>query len=446
MVRVSGPLSNDIARALLAGVLPQTREATYTPFVNADGAVIDRGLILRFAGPHSYTGEDTLELHGHGGPVVMNALLQRTLELGARMARPGEFTERAYLNGKLDLAQAEAVADLIDAASSAAALGAVRSLDGALSRKVRAQVDALVILRVQVEAGIDFADEELDLDHDERIDTGLSALLEGIEHTRAEAAAGVLLTAGITVVIAGRPNVGKSTLLNALSQKPLAIVTDVPGTTRDPLRERLTLDGLPLELIDTAGLRASTDVVERIGVERAWEHIADAAVVLLLFDDREAPTPDDLEILHRLPAGARCMVVLNKCDLSHRAPGVVPVPADLLAPGAAPAVQLAPEAVRICAASALGLDSLREALKTLVGFSTAGGEDGFAARQRHVEALDEALNQVRSALVRLRSSTQSAELTAEHLRLAQNALSSITGEFTTEDLLGRIFAHFCIGK
>ncbi|MGI9334769.1 MAG: tRNA uridine-5-carboxymethylaminomethyl(34) synthesis GTPase MnmE [Gammaproteobacteria bacterium] len=446
VVRVSGPLCNEIAHELLGGAVARPREAAYVSFEQAGGSVIDRGLALRFEGPRSYTGEDTLELHGHGGPVVMNALLQRVLELGARLARPGEFTERAFLNGKLDLAQAEAVADLIDAASAAAALGAMRSLEGALSREVHAHAEALANARVQVEAGIDFADEELDLDHNERIESALVRLAEALAQTRAAAARGVLLTAGITVVIAGRPNVGKSTLLNALAGRALAIVTDVPGTTRDPLRERLTLDGVPVELIDTAGLRASTEVVERIGVERAWEHIARASVVLLMVDDRAGVEADDLAILQRLPAGARCLLVHNKCDLSEREPGVISRTANPNSVEEVPDIQLAEWAVRISAAEKRGLESLRKALKTLAGISTAGGEDGFAARQRHVEALDEALRQAHGALDRIRATPESAELIAEHLRLAQQALSAITGEFTTEDLLGRIFSQFCIGK
>ncbi len=424
MVRVSGPAVPAIGAALL-GALPPPRVARVANFTDAAGEPIDRGLCLYFPAPHSFTGEHVLELHGHGGSVVMDLLLARVIELGARQANPGEFSQRAYLNDKLDLAQAEAVADLIDAASAAAARAALRSLDGAFSQQVHALVERLTALRVQIEAGLDFPDEELDLFADGRLAAEASELADDLHALVQRASEGRLLREGLAVVLAGAPNVGKSSLLNALAKREAAIVTAVPGTTRDVLREHLAIDGLPLHLVDTAGLRDSDDAVEREGIRRARAEIERADHLLFVTEAGDPQTPP-AELLGEARAVTR---VINKIDLAGGTPSTAP--------------QATWTDVYLSARTGAGLDLLRERIKTAVGFHT--GEGLFSARRRHVEALRQATDCV-SRGADLLAGGAGAELAAEELRLAQQALGEITGAVSSDDLLGRIFSTFCIGK
>lgn len=426
IVRVSGPATVTLARKLL-GTLPAPRHAAYMRFLDAAGAPIDEGLALFFPGPHSFTGEDVLELHGHGGPVIMDLLLQRVLELGARLARPGEFSERAFLNGKLDLAQAEAVADLIDSGSAAAARGAVRSLQGEFSLRVEALVDGLIELRTWVEAAIDFPEEEIDFLDDARIGARLASLRKALAELLGSARQGALLRDGLRLVIAGRPNAGKSSLLNALAGYESAIVTDVAGTTRDVLREHIEIDGLPVHVVDTAGLHESSDPVEQEGIRRAWREIEGADHILLLADAERGFGAEEQVIAQRLPEGIPLSRVLNKIDLSDEPAGVG-----------------SDGVLRISATRGLGLADLREHLKAAIGYQ-APGEGSFVARRRHLEALRRAGTALERGTEALETQ-RAGELLAEDLRAAQEALGEITGAFTSEDLLGRIFASFCIGK
>jgi tRNA modification GTPase len=422
VVRVSGPGLAAFA-ARLAGSAPSPRVATRAVFRDAAGAAIDDGLALFFPAPYSYTGEDVLELHGHGGPVVLQMLLRRCLELGARLAEPGEFTRRAFLNDKLDLAQAEAVADVIEASTEAAARCAVRSLQGEFSSAVRALVDRLIELRMLVEATLDFPEEELDpLD---RADARgrLERLRAALDDTLDRARQGSLLRSGLHVVLAGQPNVGKSSLLNRLAGEELAIVTPIPGTTRDTVRQAIQIEGVPLHLVDTAGLRETADEVERLGIARAWSAIERADVVVLIVDARAGVTAADEAIVAKLPARLPRVVVHNKIDLAGIAPRI---------DGAA---------IYLSAKTGAGLDLLRMHLLERAGRHSAE-ESLFIARERHLVALRRAAEHLRAAA----GQTGSAELLAEELRLAQAALSAITGEFTAHDLLGEIFARFCIGK
>lgn len=426
IVRVSGPRAAIVAAAIL-GRIPAPRRACVHNFVATDGALIDHGLALFFRAPASLTGEDVLELHGHGGPVVMDRLLARVVELGVRLARPGEFTERAFLNDKLDLAQAEAVADLIDAASVEAAAAAARSLQGAFSERIHELVDGLIDLRTYVEAAIDFPEEEIDFLSDRRVRDRLDALQAGFRTLSAEARQGCLMREGMTVAIAGRPNMGKSSLLNRLARVDAAIVTAVPGTTRDVLRERIAIDGLPLNIIDTAGLRETADVVESEGVRRARAEIARADRVLLLVDDRSGLSDADRALLDGLPA---VTVVRNKCDLSRVPP--------------AEEVHNGVPHLRLSALTGAGVELLRAHLKACMGYR-AVDSGGFIARRRHLDALARA----EAAVARGRDQLEryaAGELLAQDLSDAQRALGEITGAFTTDDLLGRIFASFCIGK
>ncbi|HCZ48442.1 MAG TPA: tRNA uridine-5-carboxymethylaminomethyl(34) synthesis GTPase MnmE [Gammaproteobacteria bacterium] len=422
MVRISGPAAATICRTL-TGRLPPPRQAQLATFRDAGGEAIDHGLCLYFPAPRSFTGEDVVELHGHGGPVVMDLLLARVLALGARQAAPGEFSQRAFLNDKLDLAQAEAVADLIDAASASAARAALRSLDGAFSHTVRALTERLISLRVQIEAGLDFPDEELELDADGALTRAADALARELEALVARAGEGRLLREGLTVVLAGAPNVGKSSLLNALAEREAAIVTAIAGTTRDVLREYLAIDGLPLHLIDTAGLRDSTDPVEQEGVRRARAEIAGADHLLFVTEAGDPPPPP-ADLLAQAAAVTR---VINKIDLT----------------GGAPRREAGAgwTDIHLSARSGAGLDLLRQHLKTTAGYG--GGEGLFSARRRHVEALPAAAGATARAAGLLAGG---AELAAEELRQAQRALDEITGEFGSDDLLGRIFSTFCIGK
>ena len=428
IVRISGPAAGDIAVSVL-GRLPQPRQAEYLPFLAADGSVLDTGLALYFPNPHSFTGEDVLELQGHGGPVVMDLLLNRCFSLGARAARPGEFSERAYLNDKLDLAQAEAVADLIDAASAEAARLALRSLQGAFSQRVHALVDALTELRVYVESAIDFPEEEVDFLSDGAIANRLAAVQQRLAETQSQARQGSLLREGISVVIAGRPNAGKSTLLNALSGRESAIVTDVPGTTRDVLREHINIDGLPLHVIDTAGLRDAADAVEQEGVRRAWAEIQSADHILLLH--AAGDDGDDGELQAQLQsAGPPLTRVWTKIDLD----------------GSPPRRSETPQGVELwlSARTGAGLDALREHLKACAGFRS-GGEGQFMARRRHLDALERARLHLERGSEQLHGAA-AGELLAEELRQAQRALGEITGDVSADELLGEIFSSFCIGK
>ncbi|MEW6332323.1 MAG: tRNA uridine-5-carboxymethylaminomethyl(34) synthesis GTPase MnmE [Pseudomonadota bacterium] len=428
IVRVSGPATRRIAEVML-GKLPKPRHAQFADFLDASGDALDQGLALFFPAPHSFTGEDVLELHGHGGQVVLDMLLARALELGARLARPGEFSERAFLNGKMDLAQAEAVADLIEAGSEAAARSALRSLEGGFAQRVPALVEGLTRLRLYVEAAIDFPEEEIDFLADERVTQELDMLARDIEKLLASAQQGVLLHDGMTVVLAGPPNAGKSSLLNALAARDTAIVSPVPGTTRDVLRERIHLDGMPLHIVDTAGLRASRDEIESEGIRRAREQMQRADRVLLVLDDA---SHDALpaEVLQHVPAQLPRSVIRNKIDLTGRAPGVTKTETET--------------EIALSARTGAGLDELRRHLKDCMGFRAAG-EGMFMARRRHLDAIRRAQARLIQGKMRLKES-RAGELLAEELRLAQQALSEITGEFTPEDLLGRIFSSFCIGK
>jgi tRNA modification GTPase len=429
IVRVSGSRSAEVARALL-GCLPIARRATLGRFRDRDGGLIDEGLALFFPAPRSFTGEDVLELHGHGGPVVVDLLLRRVLDLGARLARPGEFTERAFLNDRLDLAQAEAVADLIDAGTEQAARAAVCSLEGHFSERIRALVDNLIQLRVYVEAALDFPEEHIDFLSDRKIAEDLQCIRDDLQALSASARQGALLREGMNVVIAGRPNAGKSSLLNKLAGYEAAIVTEVPGTTRDVLREHIQIDGMPLHAIDTAGLREAGDRVEREGIRRAWDEIARADRILLVLDDRAGITAEEQAILARLPQGPGLTIVRNKIDLTD-------------APAGSSETDLGP-AIALSAKTGAGLETLREHLKECMGYR-AEGEGRFIARRRHLDALRRTADFLQDAAEHL-THNLAGELVAEALRQAQNTLCEITGEFTSEDLLDRIFSSFCIGK
>ncbi len=429
VVRLSGPRSAAIAKAV-CGVLPAPRQALLRRFRSGAGEVLDQGIVLYFPAPQSFTGEDVVEFQGHGGPIVMDLLVARVLELGARLARPGEFSERAFLNDKLDLAQAEAIADLIASDTAAAARAALRSLQGAFSRQVNALVEALIALRVYVEAAIDFPEEEIDFLADGVIAARLAELRERLSALQATAGQGRLLRDGMTVVIAGRPNAGKSSVLNHLAGREAAIVTAVPGTTRDVLREHISLDGMPLHVIDTAGLRASDDPVEQEGIRRAWAEIERADRILLVVDDGLGWTAEDTVLQERLPANRPVTVLYNKIDLSGHPP--------LARQG-----DWATE-IWLSAKTEAGLDLLRTHLQACMGYH-GSGEGTFMARRRHLEALERAATALERATEQLRV-FRAGELVAEELREAQQALAEITGQWTSEDLLARIFASFCIGK
>lgn len=438
IIRLSGARALAIACAVLRRESLPARQAVFAVFRDDDGGAIDEGLALYFQGPRSFTGEDVVELQGHGGPVVMDLLLRRVLELGARMARPGEFSERAFLNDRLDLAQAEAIADLIDAGSEEAARSAVRSLEGVFSRKVAALVESLIQLRIYVEAAIDFPDEEIDFLSDGHVEGGIRAVQAELEDVLAQARQGALLREGMQVVIAGRPNAGKSSLMNALAGFEAAIVTDIAGTTRDVLRERIQIDGMPLHVIDTAGLRETSDVVEREGVRRALAEVEKADCVLFVHDLGEDGDPlvQAAGYFSPLPAPEKLLLVGNKCDLAAAQDAGSRLRRD-------PSGRDYTEVV-LSARSGQGLGDLREALKTRMGFQ--GGESGvFTARRRHLDALGRARSALEVALRQLLD-RGAGELVAEDLRVAQQALSEITGEFSSDDLLGRIFSSFCIGK
>ncbi|MDE3932296.1 tRNA uridine-5-carboxymethylaminomethyl(34) synthesis GTPase MnmE [Glaesserella parasuis] len=434
ILRVSGPLATEVAQAVL-GKCPKPRIADYLPFKDEDGTVLDQGIALFFKAPHSFTGEDVLELQGHGGQVILDLLLNRILKVkGVRIARAGEFSEQAFLNNKLDLAQAEAIADLIDATSEQAARSALKSLQGEFSNKINELVDSVIYLRTYVEAAIDFPDEEIDFLADGKIEAKLNEIIAQLANVRQEAKQGTILREGMKVVIAGKPNAGKSSLLNALAGREAAIVTDIAGTTRDVLREHIHIDGMPLHIIDTAGLREASDEVEKIGIKRALHEIDHAHHVLLMIDSNESQADSFQQewatFLAKLPKNIPVTVIRNKVDLTGEAESLVQ--ADNFT------------VIRLSAQTKVGVDLLREHLKKSMGYQSST-EGGFIARRRHLVALETAAEHLERGHIQL-TQFYAGELLAEELRMVQNALSEITGQFTSDDLLGNIFSSFCIGK
>jgi tRNA modification GTPase len=438
VVRASGKSLAPLIEALFPGTRLAPRHATYIPFKSATGEVIDQGIALYFNAPHSYTGENVLELQGHGGPVVLQMLLKRVLEAGAesglRLAEPGEFTRRAYLNDKLDLAQAEAVADLIDASTEAAAKSASQSLSGAFSQVVHKLVDQTINLRMLVEATLDFPEEEIDFLEKSDARGQLATIIESLDHVFRQAAQGALLREGLNVVLVGQPNVGKSSLLNALAGSDVAIVTPIAGTTRDKVSETIQVEGIPLNIIDTAGIRAideGIDVVERIGIERTWGEVGKADVILHLLDASLGPSRADEEIVAAFPPNVPVIRIWNKIDLSGHRPNTDRTGQDTH--------------IYLSAHEKVGIDLLRTELLRIAGWQQTG-ESLYLARERHLIALRAARRHLDMAAEHAAQSDQSLDLFAEELRLAQDQLSSITGEFTPDDLLGVIFSRFCIGK
>lgn len=434
IIRVSGPLAAHVAQTVTGRTL-RPRYAEYLPFIDQHGQQLDQGIALFFPNPHSFTGEDVLELQGHGGPVVMDMLIRRILQInGVRPARPGEFSERAFLNDKLDLTQAEAIADLIDASSEQAAKSALQSLQGEFSKRIHKLVESLIHLRIYVEAAIDFPEEEIDFLADGKVSADLQTIIDNLAAVRREANQGAIMREGMKVVIAGRPNAGKSSLLNALSGKESAIVTDIAGTTRDVLREHIHIDGMPLHIIDTAGLRDAADAVEKIGIERAWQEIQQADRVLFMVDGTttQASTPEDIwpEFVDKLPDNIGITVIRNKADQTGEPLGICHVNQ--------------PTLIRLSAKTGQGVDALREHLKQCMGFA-GNQEGGFMARRRHLDALERAAEHLEIGQQQLEG-FMAGEILAEELRITQQHLNEITGEFSSDDLLGRIFSSFCIGK
>lgn len=433
IIRVSGKNVLSIAQSIVKNSL-KPRQAHYCDFYSADNQIIDQGLAIFFPNPHSFTGEDVLELQGHGGPVVLDMLLNTVLKLGARLAKPGEFSERAFLNDKIDLTQAEAIADLIDASTEQAARNALHSLQGVFSKRIHELVEALIQLRIYVEAAIDFPEEEIDFLTDGKIQKDLLDIETQLTKIFQEAKQGTLVRDGMRLVIAGKPNAGKSSLLNALSGRDSAIVTPIAGTTRDVLREHIHIDGMPLHIADTAGLRESPDQVEQIGIERAWQEIEQADRILLVVDANQNSITD---IDHLWPESvnkidkSKIILIRNKVDLSQENTGIIQT-------------KNGQEHINISAKHHHGIDDLRSYLKSIMGFQQTN-ESGFTARRRHLDALQRAYDFIQQGKIQLQTYA-AGELLAEDLRQAQNALSEITGEFTPDDLLGRIFSSFCIGK
>lgn len=426
VVRVSGPACQAIAQGIL-GACPPPRYAAYLAFQEADHSLIDRGIAIYYTAPHSYTGEDVLELQAHGGPALMQLLLARCLALGARQAEPGEFTRRAFLNDKLDLAQAEAVADVIGAATAEAARSAMRSLSGEFSQRIQALLGRLVDLRMYVEACLDFPEEEIDFITQGRVADKLVEITKELQSVFAGAKQGNLLREGIQVVLVGQPNVGKSSLMNQLAGEEVAIVTSIAGTTRDTIKNVIQINGIPLHIIDTAGLRETQDEIEQQGIARTWRALENAHIALLLVDAAHGITETEKSILKRLPAVLPKIWVHNKIDLSHEEPKSETRDGETH--------------INLSAKTGAGMELLRDCLLRLAGWQPTG-EGIFMARARHLAALETVNTHLRLASERLAQ----AELVAEELRLAQEALNTITGEFTTEDLLGEIFSRFCIGK
>lgn len=429
IIRISGPNVKVIAKKMLVRI-PEPRMAQYGDFLSRSGEILDTGLALYFPSPNSFTGEDVLELQGHGGPIILDQIIQEIIHHGARLARPGEFSERAFLNDKMDLTQAEAIADLINAQSEQAARSAVRSLQGEFSKKINVLLEKLIRLRMYVESAIDFSDQDIDFLADGKITQQLEDLSNELKTVLHSAQQGAILRDGLTVVIAGKPNAGKSSLLNALSGRDSAIVTDIAGTTRDVLREQIQIDGMPLHIVDTAGLRDSTDVIEQEGIKRAKHEIEKADVILLMVD---ATNPEENLVEHYAELFALSkpvLVVYNKIDI---------VGASAFASFGATSAALS-----ISAKTGAGLLELKTALKKIAGYETTT-ENNFIARRRHVDALQRAQHDITNALLQLNNSC-SAELVAEELRQAQQALGEITGKFSSDQLLGEIFSNFCIGK
>ncbi len=431
IVRISGKNLQQIAQVIL-GALPKKRHASLSKFRDETGLIIDQGVAIYYPSPHSYTGEDVLELQGHGGPAVMNMLLSCCLAAGARLAQPGEFTLRAFLNNKLDLAQAESVADVIDASTSEAVRCAMRSLQGEFSAVIHALTQALIDLRLVVEAALDFPEEETGYLQQADVYNKLKNIQAQLEQVFTSAQQGSLLREGVHVVLVGSPNVGKSSLMNRLAREEVAIVTETPGTTRDAIRETIQIEGVPLHLIDTAGLRETGDEVEKIGIARAWAAIEKGGLVLLLTDSRLGRNAGDQEILDRLPVGVPLIRVFNKIDLLKEVPRIKEEKGKL--------------EIYLSAKTGAGIELLRQQLLRIVGWRQHSTSEGlFMARRRHLWALAEAKKHLERAIILTEEKTQ-PELLAEELRLVQQTLSSITGEFSADDLLGEIFSRFCIGK
>lgn len=426
IIRISGGLVTQIAGQLFKKKLTP-REALFTPFLDKDNSVIDSGIALYFPAPASYTGEDVLEIQAHGGSVVMNMLLRRVLALGARLANPGEFTERAFLNNKLDLAQAEAIADLIESSTEQSVRSAQRSMQGVFSEQINSLIIELTELRIYIEAAIDFVDEEIEFLTDGIVENRLIKLVQRLEEIQKTAYQGRLLRDGMTIVLAGKPNAGKSSLLNALAGHDAAIVTDIAGTTRDVLKERIQIDGMPLHIIDTAGLRESSNAVEQEGIRRAREEIRKADKILLLIDIRDK---ENQPLKEFIPEGLDITTIINKIDLLNREPEIQ--------------ITESGTQIYLSVKTREGMDLLRQHLKESVGYNNTN-ENIFIARTRHLEALRKSHEFVQNALDQLQTNLAS-ELVAEELRLAQQTLAEITGQFTSDELLGKIFSSFCIGK
>jgi len=429
IIRVSGKESLNIFKQIV-NKEPRARYAHYLPFYDQENNIIDTGIALYFPAPNSFTGEDVVEFQGHGGPVILDLLIQRIFELGARPAEPGEFSQRAFINDKMDLTQAEAIADLIDASSEQAARSAMRSLQGEFSQQVLNIVEQLIQLRMYVEAAIDFPEEEIDFLSDGKVEADTKAILAELDSLLDKASQGCLIREGMTVAIAGQPNAGKSSLLNALSGKESAIVTDIAGTTRDVLKEEINLDGMPLHIIDTAGLRDSDCRVEQIGIERAWDVIKKADKILFLIDQSKGFQDKDSELMAELPDHIPVTLVYNKIDKKGLDEKLVE--------------QNSISEIYLSAKQGYGIDLLKQYLKDFMGYKTTQ-EGVFSARRRHIEALIKAKESVSNGLQQLQQ-FNAGELLAEELTAAQNDLSEITGEFDSDDLLGRIFTGFCIGK
>ncbi len=428
VIRISGPKALTIGQTITQSTL-KPRHAHYLAFVDEQQKPIDQGIALYFKAPYSFTGEDVVELQGHGGPVILDMLLEQATRLGARLAKPGEFSERAFLNDKLDLAQAEAIADLIEASSREAAKQAINTLQGEFSLAVNTLVEELIALRLYVEAAIDFPEEEIDFLNDGHVTQQLNTIMATLTQVLYKAEQGVILREGMKVVIAGRPNAGKSSLLNRLAEKDIAIVTNIAGTTRDVLREHIHIDGMPLHITDTAGLRDSSDIVEQMGIQRAWDEIHQADRILLIIDATdlaqmrvEEHWP---EFFNNTPLKNKLTVIYNKCDQQHNHSSAI-------------------DGIWISAKTGAGIDTLKTQLKTAMGFNSTA-EGSFSARRRHVDAIKKAQTYLQNGYYQLHNHA-AGELLAEDLRLAQDHLSEITGQFTPDDLLGRIFSSFCIGK
>jgi len=434
IIRVSGPLAQTCANAI-SGLLPPPRYAHYGHFYNTHHEIIDTGLTLFFPGPDSFTGEDVVEFQAHGGPFVVDLLLQEILRLGPRIARPGEFSERAFLNDKIDLTQAEAIADLIDSDSTEAARFAVRSMQGEFSRLVNAMIDDIINLRKYVEAAMDFPEEDVDFLSSGDVEQKLSGIIGQLDQVLAQARQGTIMKEGLSVVIAGEPNAGKSSLLNVLAGQSRAIVTEIAGTTRDTLREHINIDGMPLHIIDTAGLHASEDLVEKEGIRRAWNEIRDADLVLLLVDSTKYLNVMETSLCQEISAAIqdphKIMVVYNKSDISG------------LTIGQTQKQDTIPRSINVSAKAQTGIVELKEAIKQFAGLNLST-EGGFIARRRHLNALTLCRQNLDAALVQL-TTQHAGELVAEDLKLAHQALEAITGSYTADDLLGEIFTSFCIG-